>query len=170
MTPGNWTTTQIAEINTWEGGFDRLSLSNGGTIVGTGGEETQTWFFSTFVPGSPDSAGELPSPARLGIEATYSECTECPRRFAISADGESIVWTEGGDLVVFDTTSGDKRAWTVPALAERPFGSLDARTSSDGGVEVAISSGEGPSVVVATSPPGEVVETPVAGHFVTFGP
>ena len=40
MTPGNWTTTQIAEINTWEGGFSRLSLSNGGTIVGTAGEET----------------------------------------------------------------------------------------------------------------------------------
>ena len=38
-TPGDWTDDEIAEINTWEGGFSRLSLSNGGTIVGTAGEE-----------------------------------------------------------------------------------------------------------------------------------
>lgn len=179
MTPGDWTTAEVAEISTWEGGFDRLSLSNGGTVIGTAGEETLTWFVSAVVTGSPDSAESPPSPAQLGVEPTYSECWEgCPRDFTISHDGESIVWTEGSELVVFDTVGGGKRSWAVPALTDQPYRSLDVRTSSDGGVEVAISfapPGPDPSVVatpvvVATSPPGDVVETPVAGRVVTFGP
>ena len=119
-----------------------------------------TSFFSAVVPGSPATVeGDPPSPATLGIEPSYSECDGCPDDFTISADGESIVWTEGAELVVFDTASGETRSWTVPALADQAFRSLDVRTSSDGGVEAAISFGwpddtDVRAVVVATSPAG----------------
>ena len=91
------------------------------------------------------------------------------------------MWTEGTEMVVFDTVAGERvRSWTVPSLAGNGVStvvrSLDVRTSSDGGVEAAISFGwpaDGtalPPVVAATSPPGDVVETELSGHVATFGP
>lgn len=177
MTPGGWTTAQIAEVQTWEGGFSRLSLTDGGTIIGTHYEQLETSFYGAVVPGSPDDGEGYPSdPAPLGVEPSYSECEACPDDFTISADGGSVGWTEGTEMVVFDTASGEKRSWTVPSLAGQVVRSLDVRTSSDGGVEAAISFGwpndetARTSVVVATSLSGEVVETPVAARMVTFGP
>jgi hypothetical protein len=124
-----------------------------------------------------DDGTQQLDPARFGLQSDYGDCGDCPRDFTISTDGESLVWTHGADLVVADTSSGSTRRWTVPSLATVPFlSSLDVRASSDGGVEALISFGLDvsstirPPVVVATSPPGGVVETPVSGQLATFGP
>jgi hypothetical protein len=64
----------------------------------------------------------------------------------------------------------------VPSLSDGAPVSLDARTTSDGGVEAAVTFGRpgedgADAVVVATSPSGGVVETAVAGaRSATFAP
>jgi hypothetical protein len=177
MQPGGWTTTRVADINTWESGFSRLALTNDGTVVGSAYSQTSHAFYATVVPGSPAAAqGSPPDAASLGLADRFDDCSDCPSNFTISADGESIAWTEGAALTVVDTTGGGSRTWTVPALGTQAVRSLDVRTSSDGGVEAAISFGWDDAqtvrapVVAATSPPGEVVESPVDGHVVTFAP
>jgi hypothetical protein len=180
MTPGNWTTVEVANINTWEGGFSRLSLSTTGIVVGTAYESVSNRLFTVNLPGS---AAVAPDAAALGVPTGAGDEPGRPDSFTISHDGESIVWFEDTEMVVFDTLSGERvGSWTVPSLSANGVGtstfvrSLDVRTSSDGGVEAAISFGDPtdeapPSpVVAATSPPGDVVETPVSGHIATFGP
>jgi hypothetical protein len=180
MTPGNWTTVELAEVNTWEGGFTRLSLSTTGVVVGTAYESVSNRYFSTALPAATAVA---PDAAALGVSAESGDEPNRPDDFTISHDGESIVWFEGPVMVVFDTVAGERvGSWTVPSITANGVGtstvvrSLDVRTSSDGGVEAAISFGfpadqtSPHPVVAATAPPGDVVETPVAGQLATFGP
>lgn len=176
LDPAGWVTDDISQINTWEGGYSRLSLSDQGLIVGTAGQEVTTSFFGAVVPRSPAAGQGDPMTPPEGVEPRYSECDDCPDGFTISADGTSLVWTEGSELVATDTATGEHRSWTVPSLGPDTFAELDVRTSSDGGVEAAISfswSGDtdGPgAVVAATSPTGEVVETDTGARSLTFGP
>ena len=67
MTPGNWTTVEVAEVNTWEGGFSRLSLSTTGLVVGTGYQEASNWYFTH-------------RPARCHSRRTRRRCARCSCR------------------------------------------------------------------------------------------
>jgi hypothetical protein len=160
-------------MNTWEGGFSRLSLSNSGLLVGTASASADQQLFSAVLPGS---SGEAPDAVRLGVPAHAGDEADAADGYTISADGESIVWTEGTDVVVHDVASGEQRTFTFPVLEHKPVRSLDVRTSSNSGIEAAISFGypagteASEPVVVATSPDGSVTGTPVAGRVVTFGP
>ncbi|MET0326781.1 MAG: hypothetical protein ABW219_16300 [Ilumatobacteraceae bacterium] len=176
LDPAGWVTDDITEFSTWEGGVSRLSLSDQGLIIGTAGESVTSSFFGAVVPRTPAAGQGDPMTRPEGVEASYGDCSECPSDFTISADGTSIVWTEGTELVVLDVASGERRTWTVPSLANETLTVLDVRTSSDGGVEVAITFGfpgetDAPNAVVAaTSPPGGVVETDTGARSATFGP
>ncbi len=171
LDPAGHRTSDLGQVNTWEGGYSRLSLSDGGTVIGTVGEQVTHSVFWAVVPGSPDIV--TPPPVDTGVTST--DCDDCPDNFAISRGGERIAWTEGDVLVVRDVATGESTSWPVPSLVGQPVRSLDVFARPTGGADVLISFGDPqestapPPVLVATDFEGGVLETPLIGRIATFG-
>ena len=177
MDPAGWRTVDVGTFLAYEAGISRLSLSTDGLVVGSRSESVTSSYLALAVPGTTAAGWTDVDTPPAGVDAAgYVDCLTCPSAFTVSADGESLVWVVDDEIRVEDRPSGQQRSWPVPELAAHPIRSLDARTSSDGGVEVAISFGwpdlDGPSaIVIATAPSGGVATTPVEGaRLVTFGP
>ncbi|MEO5899502.1 MAG: hypothetical protein ABIR68_05135 [Ilumatobacteraceae bacterium] len=171
LDPAGHRTADLGEVNTWEGGYSRLSLSDGGTVIGTVGEQVTRGVFWAVVPGSPDVV--TPPPVDTGVTST--DCDGCPDSFAISRGGERIAWTEGDVLVVRDVATGQSTSWPVPSLVGQRVHALDVFARRTGGTDVLISFGDPreatvpPPVLVATDFEGGVLETPLIGRVATFG-
>jgi hypothetical protein len=63
------------------------------------------------VPGSPADGGGPPTAADLGLEEAYSECTDCPRSFTVTPDGQTIAWV--------DSTRGLAAVSVGPPISEQ---------------------------------------------------
>ena len=118
--------TLVAEsIGGWEFGTSRLHLATTGLIVGeTSGEAIHEIEFLA-VPGSPAAAAALPTAAALGLEDSYSDCNDCPYRFSVAPDGETVAWIDGAtnQLMRVPVTGG-----TAEPIVEVPaeyFADLD---------------------------------------------
>lgn len=169
---GHWTTTQVADVNTWEGGFSRLSLSDGGTVVGTAHDLVTSSFFTATVPGSPDAAtgDHLSLP---GVEPSYSECdAACPSGFTISSDGSLVAWMEGSELVALDVAAGTTSRADVASRAEQLLAALDV-SPADHGVDAVVSfadTGDGapPPHRLAVDAEGAVTDATLTGAIATL--
>lgn len=164
---------ELDRINTWEGGWSRLSLSDQGMIVGERYELTTTSLYVDAVPGSP-ADGTTIAAADLDVEPEYSECEDCPGSFAISPDGTTVAWVAGLDFVARTVATGETRRWSLatPELTDSRFSEIEFRTRSDGGLEAVAKPGSGEIRVgwFVLGPDGSVLEQPTDAWFVSFGP
>ena len=175
MRPGGWVVDDLHEMNTWEGGYSSLSVSNEGLVVGTIGVEASTSFASFVVPGSPAANVGPVEAADLGLDPTYGDC-DCPTTFAVDSTNDLVVWMVGNELVVHRFATGEQDRWTVPALDGGWPRSLDIRTTEGGAIEVIVNRGpplDEPipdAVLVTLGPDGAVEERPLGTAFASFGP
>lgn len=89
---------EVSSRNVWEGGWEQLSLSETGLIVGAETESiSRSPFFATVV----GATATAPTPEILGLQQSYDDCSDCPTGFAINRRGDAVAWFER-DL----TTSG----------------------------------------------------------------
>jgi hypothetical protein len=87
--------TRVARnIGGWEFGTDRLHLATTGLIVGEWSSEASHGIAFYAVPGSPADGAGLPTAADLGLEDSYSDCSDCPRSFTVRPDGRTIAWVD----------------------------------------------------------------------------
>jgi len=87
--------TRVARnIGGWEFGTDRLHLATTGLIVGESQSEASHGIAMYAVPGSPAEVAGPPSAADLGLENSYSDCSDCPRSFTVTPDGRTIAWVD----------------------------------------------------------------------------
>lgn len=94
--------TVVDSFGGWEAGSSRLHLSQTGLIIGETYSEVVESFFAVALDG-----GWTPSVADLGVEPSYSDCSDCPRRFTISHDGTTLAWLDGTRLHVVPVAGGD---------------------------------------------------------------
>ena len=137
MAPGGWTTAELTQVGTYEAGFNGLSLSTEGIVLGTYGESVTSSLFAMAIPGSPAAGEGVPDAASLGLEPSYGDCTDCPGQYTISADSRTIAWLDSGDVVVFDVATGEARRFQHPALAGFPV-RLDIRATGNDAYDVIV--------------------------------
>lgn len=94
--------TVVDSFGGWEAGSSRLHLSETGLIIGETYSEVVESYFAIALDG-----GWTPPVADLGVEPSYSDCSDCPRRFTISRDGTSLAWLDGTQLHVVPVAGGD---------------------------------------------------------------
>ena len=173
MDPAGWTTTELAEIPTWEAGYTGLGLGADGTVIGTYSESVTTSYVAMALPGSPAEQTGVPDHTTLGIEPDYGDCTTCPNHFTVSADAGTIAWLADGDVVVFDVASATTERFALPDLGGIPV-RLDIRPVGDGSSEVLVDrwsddAEELDAVRFRLSPDG-AVELPLGAAFASFAP
>jgi hypothetical protein len=95
-------TEVAADVGGWEFGTSRLHLATTGLIVGEESAGASRGIFIDDVP-IPGRASPLPTPADLGLEESYGDCSICPRTFTVSPDGRTIAWIDPAD----DGTAND---------------------------------------------------------------
>ena len=95
-------TTVVDRFGGWESGSSRLHLSQTGLIIGETYSEVVESFFAVALDG-----GWAPTATDLGVEPSYSDCSDCPRRFTISHDGTTLAWLDGTRLHVVPVAGGD---------------------------------------------------------------
>jgi hypothetical protein len=88
-------TRVAADIGGWEFGTDRLHLARTGLIVGQASGEANHLIEIQAVPSSPAAEAGLPTPAELGLDDAYFDCSDCPTGFTVAPDGQSIAWVDG---------------------------------------------------------------------------
>ena len=86
-----WETTVIdPEFGGWEQGYSRMHLAENGLIVGEYYQEVMRQFVSYSLPG-----GEPVTADQLGVEPSYTDCSDCPRLYTVSRDGSRLAWLDG---------------------------------------------------------------------------
>jgi hypothetical protein len=83
---------ELGQFSSFEGGVSRLHLATTGLVVGEAFESATHRLGVFAVPGSPAASSLLPTPADLDLEDSYSDCTDCPRRFTVSPHGTVFAW------------------------------------------------------------------------------
>ena len=101
-------TTVVDAFAGWEQGSSRLHLTETGLVVGDFFDLVTHSFFALSING-----GAVPTAADLGIEPSYSDCSDCPRRFTVSRDGTTLAWLDGTELVVADATGGQQQRYEL---------------------------------------------------------
>ncbi len=84
--------TELVSKIVWEGGWEQLSLSETGLIVGT---ESGSASRGPFIAAVPGASVELPTPAGLGLDENYFDCSDCPQGYGINRRGDAVAWVEG---------------------------------------------------------------------------
>ena len=161
--------TLVAEdIGGWEFGTRRLHLATNGLIVGEASGEANHWIAVYAVPGSP-AAAAVPTPAALGLEDSYSDCSDCPHTFSVAPDGETVAWVDGAtnQLMRVPVTGG-----TAEAIVEVPADFYADLDYNDDGAVLSwlefVSAGETPAPIEVPfdgSGPNEL-----EGTAATYGP
>lgn len=91
---------ELGQIAGWEGGTSRLHLATNGLIVGEAYGEAVHSLLVMALPESPAEAfADQLRPGLLGLERSYFDCTDCPRRFTTSTDGSLLAWLDGDEIV-----------------------------------------------------------------------
>jgi len=179
MDPAGWVDTVIDEINTWEGGWSRLSLSGQGLVVGESYESVSKALYVNAVPDSP-TAGATIDAASLGVEPEYSECANCPGHFTATSDGSNVAWMDGQAIVLHALASGEQRRISSDAVGHLIDGStitgLDVAILADGAAVATLNlrgTTDDPELLrsfdVTISPNG-AAEFVLIGEFATLGP
>ena len=89
--PDTGESTEIASRIVWEGGWSGLELADNGFIVGTESETISNGIFLASIgPAAP------PTPADLGLEDSYGDCSVCPFAYTIDPSGRFIGWVDSG--------------------------------------------------------------------------
>jgi hypothetical protein len=95
----------------WEGGWELLSLSETGVIVGG---ETESASRSPYVASVTGATGPVPELTILGLDDSYFDCIDCPQGYTINRRGDAVAWVEkdleGGALVRVVGIDGEPRA------------------------------------------------------------
>jgi hypothetical protein len=153
-------TTYVGVIGGWESGTNQLDLARN-LIIGEASSEVSTGLYSVDRRGN---AVDLNTP--LGLEAIYTDCSECPHHFSIDPTGRFVAYGENGTLVIADVTGADAtKRYPIPGFVEGFGTDLDVR---DAGV-VIINRDAAPSLVVdARSGTAVVTELPIIGR-ASFG-
>lgn len=84
------TTVIDAEFGGWEQGYSRMHLAENGLIVGEYYQEVVRQFVSYSEVSQPGI-----SAADLGLESSYTDCSDCPRLYTVSRDGSRLAWLDG---------------------------------------------------------------------------
>lgn len=87
----------------WEQGSTRLRLATTGLIVGEYFDSATGSLYAIDIDGGP-----TPSPNAFGLEPYYGDCSECPRRYTVSSNGDSIAWLDGTELVLHSATGSEE--------------------------------------------------------------
>ncbi|MGD9703924.1 MAG: hypothetical protein AB7Q42_21255 [Acidimicrobiia bacterium] len=96
---GDGTVVNLGTIGGWEASTSRLKLG-GVTAVGEFFAEASSGFMSV------REDGTTIDPASIGLEDSYDDCGDCPRRFTITPNGQRLAWLDGNSLVVVDLGTG----------------------------------------------------------------
>jgi hypothetical protein len=114
-----------AGIGGWELGTGPLHLASTGLIVGENGSGASHGIAILAVPGSPADVAGVPTPADLGLQPSYGDCTDCPHAFSVSSDGQTVAWIDGAtDRLTRVPVAGGPPEQVVEVPAER-FADLD---------------------------------------------
>ena len=122
---GDRTQVSADPIGGWEFGTDRLHLATTGLIVGQASGEANHWIAVYAEPDSPAAAADLPDAADLGLEESYSDCSDCPMSFTVTADGGSIAWADSGGLFEISLERLDAGATRIADVPDGFFTDLD---------------------------------------------
>ena len=104
---GQWTIDRVAEVNSWEGGYDRLHSATDGHGRRHGGTTSSRRRCSrdrTRIARRQRRPGHRPCLA--SSRATPSATSSARARSRSRPTARSIVWMEGDDLVVLDVATG----------------------------------------------------------------
>jgi hypothetical protein len=114
----------LGVIGGWEDGPGRLSIG-GGLIVG------ETFSQIESAPFVRRRDGTTIDPNIFGLAASYSDCSVCPKAFAIDERGAHLVWVEDDLLVVVDLATAERVAEVkLVAGLGRDVDSLDVSGST----------------------------------------
>ncbi len=128
--------TRVARaIGGWEFGTDRLHLATSGLIVGQASGEANHWIKIVAVPDSPAAGVALPTAADVGLEESYSDCTDCPNGFTVTRDGQTVAWVEDGALM---TVALEPQVGQPERVADVPRGYVKDLDVSDSDAIVSI--------------------------------
>ncbi len=135
--PDTGESTEIASKIVFEGGWTGLELADNGLVVGAEYESAADAIFLAAI-----GSATAPTPAELGLEAAYSDCSVCPFAFTIDPSGRFVGWvdfgpdasqanpppdaSEASEITVVDLTEGSgtgQRRISVDVAAA--FGELD---------------------------------------------
>lgn len=132
------TPTDLGQIGGWENGTSRVHAAPNGVLVASWSASVTTEWWTASLPGAEASA---PIPAELGIEASTSECQDCPRLFGWTDDGNAVTWMEGTIVVIHPIDGRAERRIDVTLHVAAVGGyvhELDVGTGPDGSVVIGI--------------------------------
>ncbi len=89
--PDSGESTEIASKIVFEGGWSGLELADNGLVVGAEYESAANGIFLATV-----GSAAAPTPADLGLESAYIDCSVCPFAFTIDPSGRYIGWVDSG--------------------------------------------------------------------------
>ena len=96
---GDGSVVDLGQIGGWEAGTSRLKLG-GVTAVGEFYAEASRGLLSV------REDGTTIDPTSLGLEESYVDCSDCPRLYTITPNGQRLAWLDGNSLVVVDLGTG----------------------------------------------------------------
>ncbi|MDP2293541.1 MAG: hypothetical protein Q8M22_20360 [Actinomycetota bacterium] len=114
------TTVIDAEFGGWEQGYSRMHLAEKGLIVGEYYQEVLRQFVSYSEVSQPGV-----SAADLGLESSYTDCSDCPRLYTISRDGSTIAWLDGTSLIRVATATDAAVDYALIDLGEEALSATD---------------------------------------------
>lgn len=103
----------VDDFGGWEEGSSRLHLAETGLVVG----EYYSLVTSSFFAVNVLDEVSAPNAADFGLESSYDECIDCPRRFTVSRDGSTVAWLDGTELVVQTGPEADRARFDLGQLA-----------------------------------------------------
>ncbi|MEZ5409784.1 MAG: hypothetical protein R2761_17280 [Acidimicrobiales bacterium] len=89
--PDTGESTEIASKIVFEGGWSGLELADNGLVVGAEYESAANAVFLATV-----GSVAAPTPADLGLESAYVDCSVCPFAFTVDPSGRYIGWVDSG--------------------------------------------------------------------------
>ena len=96
---GDGSVVDLGQIGGWESGTSRLKLG-GVTAVGEFYAEANRGLLSV------REDGTTIDPTSIGLEESYFDCSDCPRLYTITPNGQRLAWLDGNSLVVVDLGTG----------------------------------------------------------------
>jgi hypothetical protein len=118
--------TLVAEdIGGWEFGTGRLHLATTGLIVGEASSEASHSIAILAVPGSPATEAAFPTAASLGLEDSYSDCSDCPHTFSVAPDGRTVAWIDGATSQLMQVAVTGGTAEPIVAVPAERYADLD---------------------------------------------